>query len=96
MMSLSREAEVLLRYMNVGNDKHHSHGSRSLLSEKLNWQKVLRLARENQIAALFYHNLQKIGLENQLPTPIRHEFEKSYFGVNVQNINYSEELKRIL
>lgn len=95
-MSLSNEVKLLLRYMNVENDKHHPRGSRSVLSKKLDWQKVLRLARQNEIAALFYHNLQKTGLEDLIPTKIRHEFEKSYFGINFQNICYFEELKRIL
>lgn len=95
-MSLSNEVKLLVSYLNVENDKQNISYKRSLLSKKLDWQKVLTLARQNDIATLFYHNFKKTGQEDLIPPKIRQEFEKSYFGINFQNICYFEELKRIL
>ncbi len=95
-MSLSNEVKLLASYINVENEKQNNNYKLSLLSKKLNWQKVLTLARQNGIVTLFYYNLKKTGREDLIPTKIRQEFEKSYFGISLQNICYFGELKKIL
>lgn len=95
-MSHSNEIKLLIICLNVGADERNIDTIHSLVTKNLNWQKILKVAKHNDIASLFYYNLKQICDERLIPSEIYQELKKTYHGINYQNIVFLEELKKIL
>jgi len=67
-----------------------------ILKGELNWSYILRKARQNNIAPLLYHNLQKLGAQDVISVGERKKFAMIYHGAGFRNAIFYEELKKIL
>ena len=84
---LSNEQELLLECIkyNADNDK-----IKVLLTKKLNFSYILKLARHHSIETLLYYRLKDFSLD------INKELSKYYYGTAAKNLLIYNELKKII
>lgn len=60
------------------------------------WQQLIALADEHQVAALFYHRLKAHGYDVLAPTEIRQILQKTYYRNVFRNVKLYQEFREII
>ncbi|MBN1848685.1 MAG: nucleotidyltransferase family protein [Deltaproteobacteria bacterium] len=95
-MHHSNEIKLLLNCLKAEPDDKNIETVLSLVSKKLDWQKVIRIAEQNDILSLFFYNIKQICHESAFPSDVFKDLSKRYHAINYQNIRYLQELKEIM
>jgi len=67
-----------------------------LVDNRLDWNEVLRKAREQWVAPSLYYNLQQWGLAELIPPKIEQDFKKTYLTNAARNATIFYHLSRLL
>lgn len=95
-MLFPNENALVLNCIRTGLGTQTPGQTYEILKGELNWSYILRKARQNNIAPLLYHNLQKLGTQDLISVDERKEFEMIYHSAGFRNAIFYEELKKIL
>ncbi len=95
-MSHSNEIKLLMRFIHMEDSERNSNGIFPFAKQKPDWEKIVRIAGQNDVASVFFYNLSRSGCEGLVPLDIREKLKKSYHQISYRNIMVVEELKKIL
>lgn len=76
--------------------EEHLSRIHKILKTQLDWGYVLKKSKQEAVACLIYHHLQKCLLEKYLPSGILEQFRLLYYSNSVRNTLIAKEVKGLL
>jgi hypothetical protein len=92
----SSENKLIIGLIAVKKDKETALTSQEIFKQKLDWSYILRTARQNGIATLFYENLRRFDVEEEVPSWVTQELKQIYHYIGFKNALFYDELGKVL
>ncbi len=95
-MRLNPEQQLILLCTNLRPHQSELHEIDRLSRRALNWQEVVRLARDHRIAPFVYYHLSRLPDREHIPPDSLFELKRRYLDTTGRNIALFEELRKLL